>query len=247
MKKILLITIFALWALAKQTVVTLACDQGYPPYSYKEGSQAKGIYVDIIKKAFDKMPQYKLKIIPLAWKRAIWSVQKGRVVGFFPPYFNKERLAWTKFSKPILAETTIVFAKAKTLKNRKKFPDDFVGLTVCMNRGFSLASLGGEKFAKMVDSGSINIKWGNTNKTCLNQLQRNRADFYINDRLISLKGYPSIKRGLEVKHNNGYIGWTLQEKKYPYEEDLIKQFNKVITQMKKDGEIDAIVKKYQNR
>lgn len=242
MKKIILGTLVATSLFATQ-VVELACDKGYPPYSYRADKKAKGVYVDVIKEAFSKMPGYDVKFKAMAWKKAIRVVQKGKFIGFFPPYFSKEREAWTKFSEPILGETTVVFAKAKTLKEKVKFPEDFLGLTVCMNRGFGLDNLGGKKFARMVDAGSIDIKRGNENKVCLNQIKMNKADFYINDQLIDTKKFPSIKRGFHVKNNEGYIGFTLKNN-FPYRDDLIEKFNKVIIQMKKDGEIDKILRKY---
>ncbi len=239
MNKILLSTIMGISLWGSQTV-ELVCDKGYPPYSYKDGKKAKGVYVDVIKTAFNKLPQYDVKFKAIAWKKAISYVQSGKAIGFFPPYFNKDREAWTKFSTPILTETSVVFAKEKILKGKKKFPEDFLGLTVCMNRGFSISSVAGTKLAKMVDSGSINIKRGNTNQICLNQLKTNKADFYVNDQLIDTKNFPSIKRGLKVKQNNGYIGFTLKDD-FPYKNDLISKLNKVINQMKKDGEIDKIL------
>ncbi len=242
MKKIIVGILIATSLFAAQ-VVELACDKGYPPYSYKDGKVAKGAYVDVIKAAFDKIPEYDVKFKAMAWKKVMTNARKGKVIGFFPPYFNKEREAWTKFSEPILPETTVVFAKDKVNNKKVKFPEDFLGLTVCMNRGFGLSTMGGDKFAKMVDSGSIDIKWGNNNKVCLNQVKKNKADFYINDQLIDTKKFPSIKRGLQAQKNNGYIGFTLKGN-YSYKDDVRKKFNKVIVQMKKDGEVEKILKKY---
>jgi len=243
MKKIIIGTLVATSMFAAQ-VVELACDKGYAPYSYKDGKVTKGVYVDVIKAVFDKIPEYDVKFKPMAWKKAIKQVQKGKVIGFFPPYFSKEREAWTKFSEPILGETTVIYAKEKLISKKLKFPEDYVGLTVCINRGFTLSGLGGDKFAKMIDGGSIDIKWGNDNKMCLNQLKKNKADFYINDRLIDTKKFPSIKRGTKIKNNDGYIGFTLKDN-FPNKNDVISKFNETIIKMKKDGEVDSILKKYQ--
>ena len=246
MKKIVLGTMVATSIFAAQ-IVELACDKGYAPYSYKEGKVVKGVYVDVIRAAFNKIKDYDVKFKAIAWKKAVDKVKKGKVVGFFPPYYKKTREAWTRFSEPLLPETTVVFAKESTHKGKVKFPEDFEGLTVCMNRGFGLDTMGGDKFAQMIKDKKIKHKEGNTNKICLNQVKKNKADFYLNDKLIDISDFPTITRGLSAQKNHGYIGFTLKDKKYPYIKDFEAKFNKVIIQMKKDGEIDKIINSYKNK
>lgn len=243
MKTLLSILIFSLTLQAAQTI-ELAGDKNYPPYSYEENGIAKGVYVDILKKAFSKLDKYDIKFNMMAWKRAIVMVKKGSVAGFFPPYYSKERTSWTKFSEPILAETTILFAKASTLKNKQEFPKDFYGLTACLNRGFSTLSLGGAKFDKALKEKKLTLVEGNDNKACLNRVSKGLADFYINDQLINISEFKNIKRGLPIQKNFGHIGFTLKTQKYPYMNDLITNLNKVIKKMKANGEINAIIQKY---
>lgn len=244
MKKIIIILTFGS-LLFGATTVELTCDKGYPPYSYKEDKITKGVYVDVIKSAFSKMPDYDVKFKPLAWKKAGSLVKKGKAVGFFPPYYNESKTAWTNFSEPILGETAVVFALAKTLETRKNFPQDYKGLTLCMNRGFAVENFGNVKFKEMLDKKEIKLKWGNDNKVCLRQVAKKKADFYLNDQLIDTKAFLNIKRGVATKNNDGYIGFTLKEKKFPYLKDLQTKFNKVIRDMKASGEIDKILKSYQ--
>ncbi len=243
MKKILISAAIAS-TLFGATTIELTCDKGYKPYSYKEGKDAKGVYVDVIKSAFAKMPDYDVKFKPLAWKKVQSLVKSGKSVGFFPPYYNKKRTAWTKFSEPILGETIVVFALAKTLETKKNFPEDYKGLTLCMNRGFQAVNFGNATFLKMVENKEIKIKRGNDNKVCLRQVAKKKADFYLNDQLIDTKEFPDIKRGVATKNNDGFIGFTLKTKNYPYMEDLQTKFNKTIKDMKASGEIDKILKTY---
>ena len=230
-------------ALAVQTI-ELAGDKSYPPYSYSENGKAKGVYVDILTVAFNKMPEYQLKFNMMAWKRAKEYIKKGKVVGFFPPYYSKNRTHWTKFSEPILGETTIVFAKENTLKDKNTYPENFFGLTVCLNRGFGHETLGGEKFAQAVMHNNIKLIEGNDNKACLSRVDRGMADFYINDQLIDTSKFPKVKRGMKTKQNLGHVGFTLKTKNYPFMNDLQNKFNQVIKKMKQNGEILDIVKKY---
>lgn len=224
--------------------VKLAGDMNYPPYSFIENGVAKGVYVDIINKAFDKLPNYDVKFNMMAYKRAIAMTKQGKIVGFFPPYYGIDRTSWTKFSEPILAETTIIFAKEDTLKNKVKYPEDFYGTTACLNRGFNKSLLGGDKFSKAIKDKKINLIEANDNKACLNRVKRGIADFYINDQLIDISMFPSIKRGMKVKENFGHVGFTLKDSKYKYMKDLQTQFNKRIKQMKQNGEIQKILNSY---
>lgn len=243
MKKLFLLLLLSAIVNASQ-MVKLAGDNNYPPYSYSENGVAKGIYVDIIKSAFSKMDGYTLDLKMLAWKKAIAMTKKGKIVGFFPPYYSDERTEWTKFSEPILKETTIVFAKEKTLKNKKSFPKDFYGLTICMNRGFSLEAVAGKDLAQAVESKKITLIEANKNRDCLIRIKRKMADFYVNDQFIDTSEFSMVKKGLEVKASLGHLGFTLKTKNYPFMKDLEEKFNSVIKEMKSSGEIDKIMKKY---
>ena len=225
-------------------IVELAGDKNYPPYSYEQNGIPKGVYVDILKSAFSKMKDYDIRFNMMAYKRAIAMTKQGTTVGFFPPYYGKERTAWTKFSEPILAERTVIFAKNDILKTKKNYPKNFYGLTACLNRGFNQSLLGGEKFAKAVKEGRIKLIEGNDNVACLNRVNRGKADFYINDQLIDTSMFPEIKTGLKAKDNFGHVGFTLKTKNYPFIKDLENKFNEVIKSMKKSGEIEKILNNY---
>ncbi len=225
-------------------IVELSGDMNYPPYSYKKDGKAMGVYVEIINLAFSKIPNYDVKFKMMAFKRAIAMTKRGKTIGFFPPYYSDERTSWTKFSEPILGETTIIFAKEKILKNKNNYPEDFYGTTVCLNRGFNQYVMGGDKFSKAIKNKKIKLIEANNNNDCLTRVKRGMADFYINDQLIDISKFTSIKKGMKAKANFGHIGFTLKDNKYPFMKDLQQKFNSEIKKMKQSGEIDKIVQKY---
>jgi polar amino acid transport system substrate-binding protein len=243
MKKMIILLLMASSIFAAQ-VVELAGDKSYPPYSYSQDGQAKGLYVDILKTAFDKMPEYSLKLNMVAFKRAINMTKQGKIIAFFPPYFSEKRSVWMTFSEPLLDENTIIFAKQKELLKKLKFPDDFYGKTVCLNRGFSHTVMGGDKFEQAIKDNKLKLVTGKSNKACLNRVNRGVADFYINDQLIDISAFPSIKKGMSVKANFGHLGFTLKDKNYPFSKNFQKRFNKVIKEMNQNGEIEKIIQKY---
>ena len=242
LRNIILIALIVISAFAndkKVQTIELLGDNDYAPYSYIKDGEPKGVYVRIIQAAFDKMPEYNVKFRMIAWKRSIALVKKGKAIGFFPPYYSKERTAWTKFSEPILAEKSNIFALEKTLKGKKKFPEDFYGSTICLNTGFTLMT-GGIKMKTAIEDGKLKLIRG----ACLGSIFRGLADVYINDQLVDISEFPEIKKGLVVAKNFGHIGFTLKKERYPYIDTFEKKFNKVIRKMKASGEIDKILKNH---
>lgn len=143
-----------------------------------------------------------------------------------------------------MGETTIVFAKSETLKNKKEYPRDFYGTTACLNRGFNQSLLGGEEFTQAIKDGKIKLIEADDNQGCLSRVVRGIADFYINDQLIDTTKFPMIKKGMEVKANYGHVGFTLKTSNYSYIKDLEDNFNDTIKKMKQSGEIDKILNSY---
>lgn len=242
--KALITLILLLNTLFATTTIKLVGDKGYPPYSYIDGATPKGVYVDILKSAFDKLPNYKLDIEMVAWKKAQVLVQKNKVDGFFPPYPNEERTKWTEFSAPILKESIVVFAKESTLKDKKEFPKDYYGLTLCVNRSFSVLNLGGEALVEALKEQKIKLKEASDNSRCLDQLSKDKVDFYLNDQLIHINEYKNIKRGQVTFENYGHVGFKLKREDSLYLDEFIKEFNLVIKKMQEDREIDEILNRY---
>ncbi len=51
--------------------VTVIADEAYPPYSYKKDGKMTGIYTDILRAVFYGMPDYKVTIEGVPWKRGL--------------------------------------------------------------------------------------------------------------------------------------------------------------------------------
>jgi len=250
MKKIIsvliinLILLGNLYGAKKAQVVTLFGDDSYPPYSYLVDGNPKGAYIDIIKAVFAKIPEYKVEFKLYPWKRDVSMVKTGKAMAFFPPYFTQERTSWLSYSEPIVDETIVVYAKDKKVLAKTKWPEDFYGLNICMNDGFTVEGTGGKKFKKAIDDKKIKLNHGRSNGVCLNQVLFKRSDFTINERLIDSSAYKGIKRGMTVKVNQGYLAFTKKSAKFPHIDDVRKKFNAVLLKMKADGEVEKILKTY---
>jgi polar amino acid transport system substrate-binding protein len=228
----------------KVQTITLIGDDAYPPYSYLSNKAPAGVYVDVIRMIFSKIPEYDVKIKLYPWKRDVNMIKFGKAMGFFPPYFIKNRTSWITYSEPILGETVVVYARDKDILSKKNWPEDFYGLSVCLNDGFSLEGLGGKKFKKAVGEKKIKLNRGRSNEACLKQVQKKSSDLYINEKLISLPAFYSVKRGIAVKVNQGYLGFTKKTDNFPNADDVRVKFNNILLKMQKNGEIDKIIQKY---
>lgn len=228
---------------AKQPVVIYG-DSNYPPYSYLENNKPKGVYVEILEMAFSKMKDYDVTIKCIPWKRGMTYVKNGTAMALFPPYYTKERTPWMLFSEPILEEQVVVFGKAKNLKGKNKWPEDYYGFKFGWNRGFTTVGLGGAKFADACKSKKIKLWEMNGTTDGLKMIKRDWVTFYLNGKLTDISSYPSIKRGPVTATNNGYLGFTRKGQKFPFLTDFKNKFDKIIKEMKTSKEIEKIVNTY---
>ncbi len=64
-------------------------DDDYPPYSYLENRQLKGVYIELLQQAAALLaPEYQLKLQPEPWRRALANMEQGQVFAIMPPYQN---------------------------------------------------------------------------------------------------------------------------------------------------------------
>ena len=230
---------------AKQQVIIYG-DRNYPPYSYVKDGKPKGIYVEILESAFSKMSDYDVTIKMLPWKRGIEYVKQGKAVALFPPYYTEKRVPWMHYSEPILKEHIIVFGKSANIEGKTKWPEDFYGYMIGLNRGFNPYSMGGDKFGDACKTGKIRIDEANSTEQNLKKLEMDRIEFYINDKLINISSYPLIKRGVIANTNYGYLGFTKKGENYKFLPDFKKKFDQIIRKMKASKEIEKIADNYVN-
>lgn len=232
----------------KKITVIIYSENNYAPYSWEEDGVIKGIYSDILKFAFSQMKKYNVVIKPVPWKRGLMLMRTGLGFALYPPYYRPNERPYMDYSIPILNESFDVACIDSSKFKNKKWPQDYKGLRVGINAGFSIPGL------DKVKKNNIKIQTGNNTRTSLLQLSYGRLDCYINDDISILWGLKKLKK--EGKKTNikicqtissekGYLGFTKNGKgKFPYKKDFVIQFNKIILQMKKSGKIREIVNSY---
>jgi polar amino acid transport system substrate-binding protein len=232
--------------------VVIYGDDDYAPYSYVENGQFKGIYVDVLRKAIQKMPpNYQVELQPIPWKRGLDQLESGAGFALFPPYMKKDRTYIQPYSTPILREEVVLFCREDVMKSaRGKFPDDFSGLTIGINAGFALS----DTLATAAKSGKLTLSEAKGNESNLKKLANKRVDCYANDRssiLYTAKklrsdpqfGNFKLTEAVMLSGEEAYIGYSANSKA-AYKKDFIEKMNAALNEVKKDGAVAIAVDAY---
>ena len=240
---------------AAVTEVIIYSDDSYNPYSYtdKDG-QPVGIYTQIINEAFELMPEYKLKIVPLPWKRAMLALEKKEVIAVYPPYYRpNERPFIGEYSEPILTENIVVVARKNDgNKKRKLWPKDWLDQKIGLFLG--TIDIAGPELSKAFYEKKVNIIESKSNEENLIKLASGEIDVYVNDRIAILhtlkilkqnkiwkKKFPEIEEVAVVSSEQGYLAFAKPDPKFSYQKDLVLKFNKAIRKLKRENRIKEIV------
>jgi polar amino acid transport system substrate-binding protein len=246
-------------SLAAEIEVIVYADDGYAPYSYEESGEAKGTYAVILRAAFARMEGYRVAIRPVPWKRGLRLLEQGKGFALYPPYRHVESRPYIRpYSTPILDEEVVVLCREDILiEPRPEWPRDFYGLTIGVNAGYLV---GGDEFWRAVKEKKIRVEECRGNSEGLMQLAKGRLDGYINDRMAILWELKRLREsgkyredgahakllvGATISVEQGHLGYTdRDEGRFAYKADFVKQFNAIIKEMKKSGDIQRIVDEF---
>ncbi|QZA78537.1 transporter substrate-binding domain-containing protein [Deefgea tanakiae] len=154
-------------------------DESYPPYSYVEAGEFKGIYVDYIRQLTANMSDYRVRISPVPWKRGLSMLKNGSAFALFPPYRFKERDYIQFYSLPLYQESVVVCNRTIMTKSRVKFPEDFTDVVIGINRGYLLSS----ELQSAITNNFVKVEEANGNETNLKKLAALHTACYINDKV----------------------------------------------------------------
>lgn len=228
--------------------ITIAGDDAYPPYSYKEKGKLTGIYTDVITAALKKMGETH-KLIGLPWKRGLSDLERKKIEALYPPYSRPQQRPYMSYSTDILDERLVIFCNKEKAVRMKAFPDDYQGIILGKNAGFAL----GEAVDAAVNAGILKVSEVKGMQGNLKKLVAGRIDCYANDRLSILSELKKMQVAGEYDGTSLVETNTLSiEKGYLAINNLanekvkafLDRFNTVIRAMKDSGEIEKIIKRY---
>lgn len=234
-------------------------DDAYPPYSYAENGQMKGIYTEIVRQALQTMPQYQVQLRPVPWKRGVLMLQTGEAFALYPPYAVYGERPTVSYSVPLMTEQVAVFCNRDVVARRKlaHWPADYRGLRIGLNAGSYVGDAG---YKAAVKAGTLVVDAAKGTRTNMLKLMRGRIDCYINDRLavqwelqrirkegLQATSMLAIEETAQLASQQVYLGFSQgavgpdRPDAYPYRADFVARFNAAILQMRQSGAIGRIV------
>ncbi len=250
--------------------VTIATHDKLHPFTMRSADgKLTGVYIEIVKKAVSRMPDYRVTFKVVPWARAKKEVGKGVVFAILPPYFHahdwmtetepKRPYIWP-YSLSLLKQQDIVVCNEKVMTVQGGgYPEDFKGLKFVMTRGDGRA---GEAFTRMVKEKKIDLSLVNDMKLIFPYMLAEMADCTVVSKVpfawymkkmketgeyqkFDRKGV-ILKEIVVISNNDGFLGYTDidDEKNFPFKKDFSIKFDIEIYKMKKNGEIQEIIGRY---
>ena len=246
MIKVTIIFLFTFFYMFSEENVIFLLDENYPPYSYFEKGELKGIYPDILKIIDKNLKEFKIILKPMPWNRALRMVEDGQAEYITDVWYRPAERPYLNYSVPLINEEIIIVSLNN---NNKIWPNDFKNKKVGINRGFAVFTPEEKKLIKLEEAGSTedNIK----------KLLNGRIDYYATDKnsfhwdletilmnkdieFIKIK---NIKVNLLFKKEYGYIGFR-RNSSWKNKNKFEKEFNNEITNLKKNKIFSNILIKY---
>jgi polar amino acid transport system substrate-binding protein len=209
----------------------------FPPYEYNDNGEASGMLVEIVKKLFVKI-NVDLKLSYLSFNRAFEETKSGNIDGVFNLYKTPGRLAFFDYTEPFHSHLLVFFVKKESGITFNRL-SDLEGLNIGVMHGYSY----GNDFD---ENRLLNKIVSHTHDTNFKRLVDGHLDVYPADKfagayiaeqnnlMIFLKTLPKPLCVMK-----GHVGFT--KGKF---QDIIEKLNSAIHQMKKHGEIQKIMGKY---
>lgn len=236
-------------------------DNAYIPFSFKDGKQAKGMYIDVLKAVFRKMPDFEVSLTPIPWSRGKVMMKKGQGFGLAPAFFHGHDWPYLyPYSLPFYTETIEAICHEGTLKKtaRKNWPDDYIGLKIGNVNGFD--GWGGEKFRALVKEKKIAYFEVGGSEALIKMVESKRADCIM----MEDKAFDFVLRKLKNSNKKGksfgsnlvksaiigqdpvYIGYS--KKKLDLQDSLKfrQAFDSALYLMLKNGEVEKIMDAYKD-
>jgi len=246
--------------------VNISTYEVLPPFAFRDvEGKLTGVYIEIVKRAVSRMPDYTVLFKVSPWARVKMEAKQGKTFAILPPYFHahdwlteeepKRPYIWP-YSLPLFTQHDVVICNEQVLTTRRSiYPDDYQGLVFAMWRGDGRA---GEKFTRMAEEKKIDLRLLKDVKSVIPFLLAGRADctvtskipfsWYLKQMKESGEYMEYNQRGVILKEaaiistNEGYLGYTdiNDEKNFPFKKDFSIKFDIEVYKMKKSGEIQEI-------
>ena len=245
LKKIIILLMIVVFSFcsavqAEKTTLLVSGQMDWKPFLMQNNAgEPYGLMYQILEHAARKNG-YKLQYRDYPWKRAVVSLEKGKIDIICGIFWNKNRAARMLFSPPVLRNELHIFTR-KPFKMERLI--DLQGKQGDYIRGGSY----GEYFDSFIKSGKAKFNAVTDDQTAINRLVRGYSDFFIGTyidttRKINEQGLNDKIQVLPyvVDTVNVYFAYPKYSKKRHY----YKQLNNTLAEMQANGKIAEMIKTY---
>jgi len=248
MKRIMLFMFLSTLLYSKSlTLVTLES----PPLEYLEEGIAKGTNIDIVKETLNRMG-YSVNIKFVPWKRALLMVKEGLADGIIDAAYTKDRDKYLHYPKEeIHIEEWYAFKKSDTQLTLDENFENAKNISLGVSRGF----IYGGKIQKAIENNMFKfLDKTYNNKQNIKKVYAGRFDMFLGVKItiLNLANTMGYKDKISIVKMTGtneeyllsssktYLGFS----KKNISKTLVDNFSKGLSQIKKDGTVNKIMKKY---
>lgn len=238
----IIITIFSIWHFIKhrvksdnENILLVGTNAEYRPFSFIENNQITGIDIDLVKEIAQRLGK-NLQIKDMSFTSLIPEMQLGKIhiiaAGMSP---TQERARQVFFTEPYHTQDPLVLISKK--KNPLNSIQSLTDKTVVVNEGFTA-----DAYISQIDGPKI-VRLANVADAFLT-LTNNRADAFISSKTSVQPFFDQY--GKELFHvvilpNTEEKTSLAISKKYP---ELYEQIQHILQEMKEDGTLDNLKKKW---
>lgn len=216
-----------------------------PPFSYLQNGIPRGIAVDVVKEAFDRLDvPISISFVPLT--RAQTKMSTGAADAVFPLAYKQDRLGYLEYSHENLVEDSI------SLFVRRESPIHFDG-DLSKLSAYTLGIERGAMYGQVFNTALLNGVLQKPDEASsqaqnLAKLMGRRFDIAVGPRLVILYyakigGYSLAVRELKPPVEPGLVAYLAFARQKNHG-TLIRRYDKVMAEMRRDGTYDRILRNY---
>lgn len=198
----------------------------------------------IVSRAFS-LKQVRVTYHFYPWKRALEEARAGRVAGTLLWSRNADRQKDFLISQPVYRSKTVLFFNRNRPIDWQQL-SDLKGKTVGITNGYSY----GETWNTLISNRTLFADQANSDEQNFAKLLANRIDAFPCEEIIGMHiirsqlGSEAIQKiNISPKPVHEEPMYLLISRRHPDAEQLMRRFNAGLTQMKRNGELGAILKK----
>lgn len=239
--------------------VTILADDSYPPYSFLENGELKGIYIDTVRESAKLMSsKYEVTIVAVPWTRGLRIIKEGKAFAILPPYqhIKKRHYIWP-YSLPLMTENIVAFChKDINLFEYISQPSEKKSspLNIGINTAYLILN---ESLQQAKITNKIVIRENKSTYANIMKLYARRIDCYLNDKFSTLwqlskmskenhVNFDNIEENLLVMSQTAHIGYTNNKNHgFLFKNDFILSMDKALSVFISSEKYQKILSRYQ--